>query len=40
MNLNTALMSHLQNAPIALNANLIAFIVHPTFLFVPNLCLL
>ena len=33
MNLNTALMSHLQKPPMAPKITLIAFTVHPTFLF-------
>lgn len=37
MNLNTALMSHLQKPPMAPKSTLIAFIVHPTFLFALNL---
>ena len=40
MNLNTALMSHLQKPPIALKIILITFTVHPTFLFAFNLDLL
>lgn len=37
MNLNTALMSHLQKLPMAPKITLIAFMVHPTFLFAFNL---
>ena len=37
MNLNTALMSHLQKPPMAPKITLIAFTVHPTFLFAFNL---
>lgn len=37
MNLNMALMSHLQKPPMAPKSTLIAFIVHPTFLFALNL---
>ena len=40
MNLKTALMSHLQKLPTALTSILIAFIIHPTFLFIVNLNLL
>ena len=40
MNLNTALMSHLQKPPMAPTIILIAFMAHPTFLFVLNLYLL
>lgn len=40
MNLNTALMSHLQKPPMAPKSTLIAFTVHPTFLFAFNLDLL
>jgi hypothetical protein len=31
MNLNTDLMIHLQNAPVALKTSLIALIIHPPF---------
>ena len=37
MNLNTALMSHLQKPPMAPKITLIAFTVNPTFLFAFNL---
>ena len=40
MNLNTALMSHLQKPPMAPKSTLITFTVHPTFLFAFNLDLL
>lgn len=40
MNLNTALMSHLQKPPMAPKSTLIAFTIHPTFLFAFNLDLL
>ena len=40
MNLNTALMSHLQKPPMALKITLITFMIHPIFLFAFNFNLL
>lgn len=37
MNLNTALMSHLQNAPVALKISFIALTVHPHFVVIIRL---